>query len=235
MDASPKLILVPTPIGNLGDITLRAIETLKAADIILAEDTRKTGILLNHLGISKKMISFHQANEHKKIRTLIDLLKTGNTLAMVSDAGTPGISDPGYLLVSACIEEGIGIECLPGPVAFVPALILSGLPTEAFIFEGFLPHKKGRMNKLKALSKADKTVVFYESPHRLLKTLEQMKETFGADRRISVSREISKKFEETIRGSIAEAIHQFETGTVKGEFVIVVEGNKQKNPGSRQL
>lgn len=218
------LTLVPTPIGNLEDITLRAIRMLKEADSILAEDTRVTGRLLQHLGISRPMQSFHAANEHKVLERIVDQLKAGSTMSLVTDAGTPGISDPGFLLVRACIREGIAVECLPGPTAFVPALVLSGLPCERFCFEGFLPHKKGRQSRLKALATEDRTCIFYESTHRLLKTLEQMMEYFGIDRQASVSRELTKMFEETQRGSLGELHEHFSHSVTKGEFVIVVAG-----------
>jgi len=217
-----RLYLVPTPIGNLEDITLRAIRTLKECDLILAEDTRKTGILLKHLNISNKLQAHHQFNEHKSFSGIIDKLKSGINIAMVTDAGTPGISDPGFLLTRECIKENIPIECLPGATALIPALVLSGLPSEKFVFEGFLPHKKGRKTRLESLKNNSLTMIFYESPHRLLKTLEQFNETFGSERQISVSREISKLHEETIRGTITEIISHFNDQTIKGEFVIVV-------------
>ena len=221
------LYLVPTPIGNLSDITLRAIEVLKEVDFILAEDTRTSGNLLKHLGISKPLHSFHQHNEHKVLERVIDRLKAGETAALVSDAGTPGISDPGFLMARECIREGIDIICLPGPTAFIPALVCSGLPCERFIYEGFLPHKKGRQTRLKALAEENRTMVFYESPHRLLKTLTQFSEFFGEHRQASISREISKVYEETIRGSLAEIINHFSLHPVKGEFVIVVAGKEK--------
>lgn len=219
-----KLYIVPTPIGNLEDITQRALKVLQESDLILAEDTRKTGLLLKHFQITKKLFSHHQVNEHKTINTLVERIKCGETMALVSDAGTPGISDPGYLLIRACLAEDIKVECLPGPTAFIPALVVSGLPTDRFIFEGFLPHKKGRKSKLEELATAKHTLVFYESPHRLIKTLRQFQEYFGADRKISVSREITKIFEETIRGPIKEVLYHFENHPIKGEFVLVVEG-----------
>ena len=218
------LYLVPTPIGNLSDITLRAIEILKEVDFILAEDTRKSGILLKHLEISKPLHAFHQHNEHKVLDKVIDRLKSGERAALVSDAGTPGISDPGFLMVRECVREEIEIICLPGPTAFIPALVCSGLPCDRFVFEGFLPHKKGRQTRLKALADESRTMVFYESPHRILKTLAQFAEYFGEDRSASVSREISKMYEETIRGPIADIIHHFTENPIKGEFVIVVGG-----------
>ena len=223
-----KLYLVPTPIGNLEDITLRAIRVLKEADIILAEDTRTSGVLLKHLGISKKMYAHHMHNEHKTVELITEKIANGETVALISDAGTPGISDPGYLLVRECIEKGIEVECLPGPTAFVPALVNSGLSCDTFCFEGFLPQKKGRQTKIKSLINEHRTIVFYESPHRLVKALEQFIEFFGADRRASVSRELSKMFEENKRGTLQELAEYFKSKTVKGEIVIVVEGNKNK-------
>lgn len=219
-----KLYLVPTPIGNLEDITLRAINVLKNADAILAEDTRTSGILLKHLGISKPLQSYHIFNEHQTVQRLIQRLLKGETLALVSDAGTPAISDPGFLLVRECIKNKIDVECLPGPTAFVPALVNSGLPSDRFTFEGFLPHKKGRQTRLIELKEETRTMVFYESPHRLIKSLEQFAEYFGADRQASVSRELSKMFEETARGTLQEIIAHFTAKGVKGEIVIVVAG-----------
>jgi 16S rRNA (cytidine1402-2'-O)-methyltransferase len=218
------LYLVPTPIGNLSDITLRAIDVLKEVDFILAEDTRTSGVLLKHYEISKPIHAFHQHNEHKVLEKVIDRLKAGEKAALISDAGTPGISDPGFLVTRECVREGIEIICLPGPTAFIPALLCSGLPCERFIFEGFLPHKKGRQTRLKALAEENRTMVFYESPHRLLKTLIQFSEFFGEDRQASVSREISKVYEETIRGSLSEIILHFSSNPIKGEFVIVLSG-----------
>lgn len=218
------LYLVPTPIGNLSDITLRAIDVLKEVDFILAEDTRTSGILLKHFEISKPLHAFHQHNEHKVLEKVIDRLKAGEKAALVSDAGTPGISDPGFLMVRECVREDIEIICLPGPTAFIPALVCSGLPCERFVFEGFLPHKKGRQTRLTALKDESRTMVFYESPHRILKTLTQFAEYFGEERPASVSREISKVYEETIRGTLAEILKHFETNPVKGEFVIVLAG-----------
>lgn len=218
------LYIVPTPIGNLADITRRAIETFKEVDFILAEDTRTTGILLKHLEISKPMMAYHQHNEHKVLQKVVDRIKSGENAALVSDAGTPGISDPAFLIIRECIREGIEVSCLPGPVAFIPALVASGLPCERFVFEGFLPHKKGRQTRLSALAEETRTMVFYESPHRLLKTLTQFSDFFGSDRQASVSREISKVFEEHIRGSLEEIIRHFTENPVKGEFVVVVAG-----------
>jgi 16S rRNA (cytidine1402-2'-O)-methyltransferase len=219
-----KLYLVPTPIGNLEDITLRAIQTLKSVDLILAEDTRTSGHLLKHLEISKPLQSYHIHNEHQTVARLMQRLIKGETMALVSDAGTPAISDPGFLLVRECIRQNISVECLPGPTAFVPALVNSGLPSDRFTFEGFLPHKKGRQTRLKELAEESRTMIFYESPHRLLKSLGQMAETFGADRPASVSRELTKLYEETIRGSIQEIITYFAEKSIKGEIVIVVAG-----------
>jgi 16S rRNA (cytidine1402-2'-O)-methyltransferase len=219
-----KFYLVPTPIGNLGDMTHRAIEVLKNVDLILAEDTRRSGILLKHFDISKPLISHHKFNEHRSIESIVQRLMDGTSIALVSEAGTPGISDPGFLLVRACIEHGIDVETLPGPTAFVPALVNSGLPCEKFVFEGFLPQKKGRQKRLRELAFENRTMVFYESPYRLVKTLSQMAENFGADRRASVSRELSKIHEETRRGSLRELELYFSKGNVKGEIVIVVDG-----------
>tara|TARA_B110000967_G_C18841863_1_gene539810 strand:- start:853 stop:1524 length:672 start_codon:yes stop_codon:yes gene_type:complete len=221
-----KLFLVPTPIGNLEDITLRAIRILKESDLILAEDTRTSGKLLKHLGVGTHMQSFHMHNEHKMLDRIIEKLKLGSQVALISDAGTPGISDPGFLLVRACVENGIPTECLPGATALIPALVQSGFPTDRFIFEGFLPPKKGRQTRLKQWAEETKTIVFYESPHKIGKTLLQLQEFVGGQRRLSVSREISKKFEETIRGTVDELIAHFEEKAPKGEFVIILEGHK---------
>lgn len=223
-----KLYIVPTPIGNLEDITLRAIRILKEVDLILAEDTRKSGILLKHLNIDKKMFAHHQHNEHHTVAMIAERIANGEKIALITDAGTPGISDPGFLLVRECIAKGIEVECLPGATAFVPALVNSGLPSDTFCFEGFLPQKKGRQTKIKALVNEPRTIIFYESPHRLVKALEQFIEFFGADRRASVSRELTKMFEENKRGTLQELADYFKTKTVKGEIVIVVEGNKSK-------
>lgn len=221
-----KLFLVPTPIGNLEDITLRAIRILKESDLILAEDTRTSGKLLKHLDVSTHMQSFHMHNEHKMLDRIIDKLKMGNQIAMISDAGTPGISDPGFLLVRACVENGIPTECLPGATALIPALVQSGFPTDRFIFEGFLPPKKGRQTRLKLWAEEPRTIVFYESPHKIGKTLKQLQEFVGGDRKMAVSREISKKFEETVRGTVDELIVHFEEKAPKGEFVVILEGKK---------
>ena|ERR1041385_3978757 len=219
-----RLYLVPTPIGNLEDITLRALRILKEVDIILAEDTRVTSKLLQHYEIKKPVHAHHAHNEHQTISLIVDRISSGENIALVSDAGTPGISDPGFLLVRECLQKGIEVECLPGATAFVPALVQSGLPCDAFVFVGFLPPKKGRQTKLKNLSGENRTMVFYESPHRLIKGLEEFREHFGAERKVSVSRELTKMFEETFRGTVEEAINYFSAKTVKGEIVIVAEG-----------
>ena len=221
-----KLFLVPTPIGNLEDITFRSIRILNEVDLILAEDTRTSGKLLKHFDIKPPMQSFHMHNEHKVLDKMIDKLKMGIKIALISDAGTPGISDPGFLLVRACVEEGIDTECLPGATALIPALVQSGFPSDRFVFEGFLPPKKGRQTRLKQWSEETRTIVFYESPHKIVKTLSQLQEFVGADRRLSVSRELSKKFEETVRGTVNELILHFSKKAPKGEFVIVLEGKK---------
>lgn len=222
-----KLFVVPTPIGNLEDITLRAIRILKEVDLILAEDTRTSGHLLRHLEISKPMQSYHIHNEHQTLAKLMERLQQGETMALITDAGTPGISDPGYLLIRECHRNQIEVECLPGPTAFVPALVNSGLPTDRFVFEGFLPHKKGRQTRLESLRNENRTMIFYESPHRLLKSLQQFTEYFGADRPASVSRELTKVFEETVRGSLQEIITYFANKTIKGEIVIVIAGESK--------
>ena len=227
MTGSTSLYLVPTPIGNLGDITYRAVEILKFVDKILAEDTRTSGVLLKHYGISTPMESFHAFNEHQKVATVIDRLKSGEKLALITDAGTPGISDPGFLLARAAIEAAIVIECLPGATAFIPALVKSGFPSDKFVFEGFLPHKKGRKTRMDFLADELRTVIIYESPHRLLKTLVGFRELVGPARRCSVSRELTKKFEETVTGSIEKVINHFEEKGVKGEFVIILEGKEK--------
>lgn len=223
-----KLYLVPTPIGNLDDITLRSIKVLQSVDGIFAEDTRNSGMLLKHLGISKPLYSHHAHNEHHSAAGIIKLLKEGKTLALISDAGTPGISDPGFLLVRECLKEEIEVECLPGATAFVPALVNSGLPADRFCFEGFLPHKKGRQTRLKNLVEEDRTIIFYESPHRLLKTLEQLCEYLGGERQASVARELTKMFEENQRGTLAEILAHYTANpnTIKGEIVIVVAGKE---------
>lgn len=220
-----SLYLVPTPIGNLADITLRALDILKSVDLILAEDTRTSGFLLKHFDIKKPLQSFHNFNEHKIVENLIRRLKDGTVMALISDAGTPGISDPGFLIARACLEAGLKIECLPGPTAFVPALLKSGLGADRFVFEGFLPQKKGRLTILKSLADEQRTMIFYESPFRLLKTLAQFAEHFGVTRRASVSRELTKKFEETVNGTLGEIVAYYTDKEAKGEIVIVVAGS----------
>ncbi len=221
-----KLYLVPTPIGNLEDITFRAIKVLKEVDLILAEDTRTSGKLLKHFEINTHMQSHHMHNEHKMVNRIVERIKTGETVALISDAGTPAISDPGFLLTRACIENNIEVECLPGATAFVPALVNSGLPNDKFVFEGFLPVKKGRQTRLKLLAEETRTMIFYESPHKLIKTLGHFAEYFGEDRLVSVSRELTKLFEETIRGTATEVLAYYTNKPPKGEIVIVVSGKK---------
>jgi len=221
-----KLYLVPTPIGNLEDMTLRAIRVLREVDVILAEDTRTSGKLLKHFDINTPLQSHHMHNEHKQIDGLVQKIKDGATFALISDAGTPAISDPGFLLTRACVENDIEVECLPGATAFVPALVNSGLPNDRFVFEGFLPVKKGRQTRLLELAEETRTMVFYESPHKLLKTLTHFAEYFGEDRPVSVSRELTKLYEETVRGSVTEVLEHFNNKAPKGEFVIVVGGKK---------
>lgn len=223
-----SLYLVPTPIGNLGDITLRALEILKSVDVILAEDTRTSGQLLRHYAIDKPLQSFHIFNEHRTLQRIIERLKAGEIMALVSDAGTPGISDPGFLLVREVLHHSLKLECLPGPTAFVPALIKSGFPTDRFVFEGFLPHKKGRQTIIRQLVTEPRTIVLYESPHRLVKTLEQLIEFMGPLRQVSVSRELTKKFEETKTGSLQEVLEHFQRKEVKGEIVLVIDGQKDE-------
>lgn len=223
-----KLILIPTPIGNLEDITLRAINCLKNADLILAEDTRNTVFLLKHLDINKPLQSHHAFNEHQTINKIVEKLKKGEKIVLVSDAGTPAISDPGFLLVRECLRNGVEVECLPGATAFVPALVNSGLPSDRFTFEGFLPVKKGRQTRLNELKEEERTMIFYESPFRLLKTLEQFAELFGNERQACVSRELTKLYEENVRGTLSEIIANFAKRTIKGEIVIVVAGKPSK-------
>ena len=223
-----KLYLVPTPIGNLDDITLRAVEVLRSVDLILAEDTRTTSFLLRHLGIEKPLKSHHKFNEHATAQLFSETIATGRDVALVSDAGTPGISDPGFLLVRTCVEQGVEVETLPGPTALIPALVNSGFPCDRFCFEGFLPQKKGRMKQLQRLAEEERTMIFYESPYRIVKCLEQFAEVFGADRPLSVSRELTKKFEETVRGTVAEVLDHFRAHEPKGEFVVVVAGKPTK-------
>ena len=219
-----KLYIVPTPIGNLDDITLRAVDVLREVDFILAEDTRTTSFLLRHLGIEKKLHSHHKFNEHATVKMVAGSIAAGRNAALVSDAGTPGISDPGFLLVRTCVEAGIEVETLPGATALVPALVQSGFPCDRFCFEGFLPQKKGRAKQFQSLADEERTMVFYESPYRVVKCLEQFAEVFGSERRVSVSRELTKKFEQTVRGTVAEVLEHFRTTEPKGEFVIVLAG-----------
>lgn len=224
MLSTTRLYLIPTPIGNLEDITLRALRILKEVDTILAEDTRKAGILLKHYEVQKPLMSYHNFNEHQIKDKIVKRMLSGEVFALVSDAGTPAISDPGFLLVRVCLENNLQIECLPGATAFVPALVKSGLPTDKFVFEGFLPHKKGRQTRLQILAEEERTIVFYESPYRLLKTLEQLMEYCGTERRCSVSRELSKIYEETFNGTLQEAFQYFSQKGVKGEFVLILAG-----------
>ena len=221
-----KLYIVPTPIGNLEDITLRAIKVLREVDLILAEDTRTSGKLLKHFEIGTQMHSHHMHNEHKMVDSIVKRIQAGETIALISDAGTPAISDPGFLLTRTCVENGIDVECLPGATAFVPALVNSGLPNDKFVFEGFLPVKKGRQTRLIFLAEETRTMIFYESPHKLMKTLTQFAEYFGEERKISVSRELTKLYEETVRGTVKEVLSHFENKPPKGEFVVIVEGKK---------
>ncbi len=221
-----KLYLVPTPIGNLEDITLRALRILKEVDIILAEDTRTSSKLLKHYDIHTPMQSYHLFNEHKVVDSWVQRIKQGTTIALITDAGTPAISDPGFLLVRACVGEGLQVECLPGATAFVPALVNSGLPNDRFLFEGFLPDKKGRQTRLKLLSDETRTIIFYVSPHKLLKTLAEFIAIFGADRQASLSRELTKLHEETQRGSLTELLEYYKDKNIKGEIVLIISGNK---------
>ncbi|GGC00094.1 16S rRNA (cytidine(1402)-2'-O)-methyltransferase [Dyadobacter sediminis] len=229
-----KLYIVPTPIGNLEDITLRAVHVLKSVDVVLAEDTRTSGTLLKHLGISKPMHSYHIHNEHQTVMRVTERILKGETMALISDAGTPAVSDPGFLLVRECIKQGVTVECLPGPTAFVPALVNSGLPSDRFTFEGFLPHKKGRQTRLQNLVQEERTMVFYESPHRLVKALQQFAEYFGKERQVSVSRELTKIYEENVRGTLEEVIAYFSEKTVKGEIVIVLAGKAEEKKKSEK-
>lgn len=229
-----KLYLVPTPIGNMEDITLRAIRILKEVDVILAEDTRTSGNLLRHLDISKPMTAFHIRNEHQVVEHIADRIEAGETMALVTDAGTPAISDPGFLLVRECVKRNIEVECLPGATAFVPALVNSGLPAEKFIFEGFLPHKKGRQTKLKAVAEYPYTTILYESPFRLVKTLQQLIEVCGPNRQVSVARELTKIHEENARGTLAEVLAHFSQKEVKGEIVIVLQGTSEVEPTTEE-
>jgi len=223
-----KLYVVPTPVGNLEDMTFRAVRVLKEVDFVLAEDTRTTGFLLSHFNIINKMQSFHKFNEHQTVDWIVSRVKTGASVALVSDAGTPGISDPGFLLARECVMQGVEVECLPGATAFVPALINSGLPVDRFSFEGFLPQKKGRQTRLKELMNESRTMVFYESPFRILKTLSHLAASLGAERKASISREISKLYEQTVHGSLEELIYWFTNNKPRGEFVIVVAGKRDK-------
>lgn len=221
-----KLYIIPTPVGNLEDMTFRAIRLLREAGLILAEDTRTTGILLKHFDIQNKMQSYHKFNEHKAVSHIVERLNAGENIALVSDAGTPGISDPGFLVVRECVKAGIEVECLPGATAFVPALVASGIPSDRFCFEGFLPQKKGRMTRLKMLAEEPRTIVFYESPHRVVKALTQLTEYFGEERYAATCREISKVYEEVRRGTLKELISHFSVNEPRGEFVIVVSGKE---------
>ena len=223
----PKLIVVPTPVGNMEDMTFRAIRVLNEADLILAEDTRTSAVLMKHFDIKTKMIAHHKFNEHQTVGGVGEKIKSGMKVALISDAGTPAISDPGFLVVRECVANGIDVECLPGATAFVPALVCSGLPNDRFCFEGFLPQKKGRQKRLLALQDETRTMIFYESPYRVLKALEQFVEIFGAERQASVSREISKVHEDTVRGTLAELVAHFSENQPKGEFVIIVGGKEE--------
>lgn len=220
----PRLIIVPTPVGNMNDITLRALNVLKTVSVILAEDTRTSSHLLRHHGISTRLIPYHQFNEHKSLESLSEKILSGGDAALISDAGTPGISDAGFLLIRHCIQEGIEVECLPGPTAFVPALVASGLPCDRFYFEGFLPHKKGRQTRIRFLEQLPCTFIIYESPHRIMKTLEQLSEALGNERRAVIAREISKIHEEYLRGSLSDLLLSLKNQTIKGEIVLLVEG-----------
>ncbi|MBA4299196.1 16S rRNA (cytidine1402-2'-O)-methyltransferase [Algoriphagus alkaliphilus] len=233
-DSPISLYLVPTPIGNLKDITIRAIEVLKSVDVILAEDTRTSGILLKHLDISKPLQSYHIFNEHKAAGNLVERMKRGEIFALVSDAGTPAISDPGFLLVRAVLASGLDVQCLPGPTAFVPALVNSGLPNDRFVFEGFLPHKKGRKTRIESLMEETRTIILYESTHRLMKTLEQLAEAFGPTRQGCVSRELTKLHEENVRGTLEELIEYYQTHPIKGEIVLVIAGKSEKQESRNQ-
>lgn len=221
-----KLFIVPTPIGNLEDITFRALKILKEVDIILAEDTRTSGFLMKHFGIDKPLQAYHKFNEHKALLGLVSRLKSGQTMALVSDAGTPSISDPGFLIVRACVQEEIEVECLPGATALIPALVNSGFPSDRFCFEGFLPQKKGRQKRLTELAEEERTLIFYESPFRIAKLIGEIAQYFGADRQVTISRELSKIHEETLRGTAAELAKELETKTLKGEIVVVIKGKE---------
>ena len=221
-----RLYVIPTPVGNLEDITLRALRLLKEVDVVLAEDTRTSGILLKHYEIKTRLVSHHKFNEHQTCEQMAARMQSGETMALISDAGTPGISDPGFMLVRACVARGVEVQCLPGATAFVPALVASGLPTDRFVFEGFLPQKKGRQTRIRALADEERTMVFYESPYRIVKLLEQFVEVFGPERPCSACREISKVHEESVRGSLGEVLDHFRETEPKGEFVVIVGGNK---------
>ena len=229
------LYLVPTPVGNLEDITLRALRILKEADVVLAEDTRTSGILLKHYDIKTRLCSHHKFNEHQTAEAFAARMAAGEVMALISDAGTPAISDPGFMLVRACVERGVEVQCLPGATAFVPALVASGLPCERFTFEGFLPQKKGRATRLEQLKEEPRTMIFYESPYRVVKTLAQFAEVFGPERRVSACREISKLHEESVRGTMAEVLAHFEENEPRGEFVIVVEGLVREKKKSKNV
>lgn len=229
-----KLYVVPTPVGNLEDMTFRAIRILKEADLILAEDTRTSGILLKHFEIKNAMQSHHKFNEHKTVEGIVSRIKAGETIALISDAGTPAISDPGFLIVRECVKNDIEVQCLPGATAFVPAIVSSGLPNERFCFEGFLPQKKGRMTRLNSLAEESRTMIFYESPYRLVKTLTQFAEIFGPTRQVSVCREISKIHEESVRGTLTEVIEHFTKTEPRGEIVIILEGKEEQKNNSKQ-
>lgn len=229
-----KLYIVPTPIGNLDDITLRAVSVLRSVDLILAEDTRTTSVLLRHLGIEKPLRSHHKFNEHATAQLFSEIVAAGRDVALVSDAGTPGISDPGFLLVRTCVEQGVEVETLPGATALIPALVDSGFPCDRFCFEGFLPQKKGRLKQLQRCADEERTMIFYESPYRVVKCLEQFAEVFGPDRLISVSRELTKKFEQTLRGTVADVLAHFRATEPKGEFVLVVAGKSRKHKSSEE-
>ncbi len=228
IDFSKLLYIVPTPIGNLQDITLRALEVLKSVDLILAEDTRKSKVLLNHFAIEKPMTSHHQHNEHHAVKSLVARLVRGESMALITDAGTPGISDPGFLLVRECIASGVEVQCLPGATALIPALVCSGLAADRFVFEGFLPLKKGRATRLQELATESRTLILYESPHKLLKTLQQLSDAMGEQRQVAVCRELSKMYEETVRGTLEEVLAHFTQQAPRGEFVIVLEGVTRK-------
>jgi len=222
-----KLYIVPTPIGNLDDITIRGLKILETVDLILCEDTRRSKRLLNHFNIESKLRSHHKFNEHKEVQFIVEKIKKGQDVALISDAGTPGISDPGFLIARTCLENNIDIECLPGATALIPALLISGISIEKFVFEGFLPVKKGRKTRLDHLKEENRTMVFYESPHKLIRTLNDFSQTFGLDRKISVSRELTKIYEETVRGTISELINHYQEKSPKGEFVIVLDGKRK--------